>query len=81
MYKIKECHKVMKNLIKAHFKTINFKMAEETAIEEFYLKLTDLADFVALPEDLKQYCYYYFQGKIKTKNKNKHLSVKKAQKK
>lgn len=39
MHEVREKHKVIKGLIKHHFKRVNFKMVEETSKEEFKIRL------------------------------------------
>jgi hypothetical protein len=71
----------LKDAIKQHFKKKQFKMTEETPLEDFEEKLSDLNDYTSQKDFVRQYIHKYFVQKIKSKNQNKQLSAKKALKK
>ncbi len=67
MYEVREKHKIIKGLIKHHFKKISFKMTEETSREEFRSRVENLAEYTQLKDYLQDYFHKYFQQKIKSK--------------
>ena len=81
MEEVREKHKLIKGLIKHHFKKKGFKMSESTARTEFFMKLEDLEEFFTLPEHIKGYFFHYFLMKIKSKKDTKQTSAKKSAKK
>ena len=56
-------------------------MTEETPLEDFEEKLSDLNEYKSQKDFVCQYIHKYFVQKIKSKNQNKQLSAKKALKK
>ena len=67
MEDVREKHKLMKSLIKHHFKKIGFKMTDSSSQEQFRDKLQDMPEYHQLPEHIKNYFFNYFLMKIKSK--------------
>lgn len=67
MYDIREKHKLIKGLIKHHFKKVGFKMTEETTAEEFKNRAEPVPEYSQLRDYLQDYFHKYFQSKIKSK--------------
>ena len=81
MEEVREKHKLIKSLIKHHFKKIGFKMIETTSEEEFIDKLLEVSEFAGLRDYLKRYFHRYFLMKIRSKKESKQASAKKSSKK